>query len=153
MHPNIESTVQLSQAKQKALHDLHSKEREFTLGQLVLAKNFRQGAKWLPGKIIERLGLLTYLVQVKENLTWKRHVDQLRSRLCQSDNTSLTPEPDNSVTFPSEQFDENSDTDVVPITAEPTTEVLPSVSATPSTPRYPHRDNRKPPDRLMYNRS
>ena len=45
-----------------------------------MAKNFRTGAPWLPGTITERLGPVTYLVRVKNNLTWKRHIDQLKSR-------------------------------------------------------------------------
>ena len=44
-----------------------------------MAKNFRTGGPWLPGTITERLGTVTYLVQVKNNLTWKHHADQLRS--------------------------------------------------------------------------
>ena len=51
LHPNVESVVCLSQAKQKAQHDVHAKEREFVIGQDVLAKNFCSGTKWLPGTI------------------------------------------------------------------------------------------------------
>ena len=36
LHPNIKSTVHLSQAKQKVQHDLHAKEREFIIGQHAL---------------------------------------------------------------------------------------------------------------------
>ena len=78
--PNVESTVRLSQAKQKAQHDTHTKGREFSIGENIMAKNFRAGAPWLPGTITERLGPVTYLVRVKNNLTWKRHIDQLKSR-------------------------------------------------------------------------
>ncbi|KAL5488826.1 hypothetical protein EMCRGX_G017834 [Ephydatia muelleri] len=34
---------------------------------------------WVPGVIVERLGPLTYLVQVSSGAFWKRHVDQLRT--------------------------------------------------------------------------
>ena len=44
-----------------------------------MAKNFRAGAPWLPGTITKRLEPVTYLVRVKNKLTWKCHVDQLRS--------------------------------------------------------------------------
>ena len=43
LHPNVETTVYLSQAKQKAQHDHHVKERAFNVVQAVLAKNFQSG--------------------------------------------------------------------------------------------------------------
>ena len=107
--------------------------------------------KWLSGKIIEVIGPLIYFVQIKDNLFWKHHVDQSRSRSSPSDNISLTPESNNSVTFPVKQFDENSNTEEAAITTEPTTDVSPSSSTTPLIPRYPHRDKQKPPNRLMHN--
>ena len=158
LHPNVESVVCLSQAKQKAQHDIHAKEREFTIGQQVLAKNFCSGIKWLPGTITERLGPLTYHVRVKNNLTWKRHVDQLRSRPNQSDTSSLEQsQSDATMTLPVVPSDDTSHTEVVPITnhtsATITEDVSPSSSATHATSRYPRRQNRRPPDKLVYDHS
>ena len=62
LHPNVESVVCLSQAKQKAQHDLHTKGREFSIGESIMAKNFRTGAPWLPGIITGKIGPVTYLV-------------------------------------------------------------------------------------------
>ena len=45
-----------------------------------MAKNYRNGPKWLPGVIVEQLGTLTLLVQLDNGMFWKRHVDQLRGR-------------------------------------------------------------------------
>ena len=45
-----------------------------------MAKNFPAGTPWLPGTITEQFGPVTYLVRVKNNLNWKRHIDQLKSQ-------------------------------------------------------------------------
>lgn len=52
-----ETQVVDQQAQQKANHDKHSREWEFTDEQLVLVKNFYLGLKWMPGVIVEALGL------------------------------------------------------------------------------------------------
>ena len=38
LQPNVESAVHLSQAKQKAQHDSHTKGREFSIGESIMAK-------------------------------------------------------------------------------------------------------------------
>ena len=43
-----------------------------------MAKNYRNGLKWLPGVIVEQVGTLTLLVQLDNGMLWKRHVEQLR---------------------------------------------------------------------------
>eukprot|EP00731_Ephydatia_muelleri_P034546 Em0065g7a len=77
MRPDVESRVNEQQAKQKACHDGNSPFREFFLGQNGMSRNLRNGPDWVPGVIVERLGPLTYLVQVSSGAFWKRHVDQL----------------------------------------------------------------------------
>lgn len=42
-----------------------------------MAKNFRKGAQWICGKIIDQVGPLTYQVEMADGLTWKRHMDHL----------------------------------------------------------------------------
>ena len=42
----------LSQAKQKAQHDSHTKGKEFSVGESIMAKNFRTGAPWLPVQLL-----------------------------------------------------------------------------------------------------
>ena len=51
---------------QKTGHDRHSYQRELHVGQNVMAKNLRPGAAWVPGVVVERVGPLTYLVQVDD---------------------------------------------------------------------------------------
>ena len=41
-------------------------------------KNRRPGPTWLPGEIIQKLGPVTYLVDVFDDHPWKCHTDQLK---------------------------------------------------------------------------
>ncbi len=52
------------------------KLRSFSVGQVVLVRNYRGGEKWLDGKITEILGPVTYLVSVNGTCV-KRHVNQM----------------------------------------------------------------------------
>ena len=65
MRPDINRKVGIKQAQQKFYHDQHSNARELFIGQRVMVRNLRPGDKWVPGTIIERTGLLSYVVQVK----------------------------------------------------------------------------------------
>ena len=44
------------QADQKNYHDLHSRDRQFGVGQKVMARNFLQGLTWVPGVVTEVCG-------------------------------------------------------------------------------------------------
>ena len=139
LQPNVESAVHLSQAKQKAQDDSHTKGREFSIGESIMAKNFRTGAPWLPGTITERLGPVTYLVRVNNRLTWKRHVDQLRSRTQSTDESAPeTVSTDDYIPAHTSITDAVSENSCAPSPNAPTS-------------RYPQRENRRPPDRLVYN--
>ena len=46
----------------------------------MMAKNLRPGAAWVPRVVVERVGPLTYLVQVDDGGLWKHHIDHLRGR-------------------------------------------------------------------------
>ena len=90
LKPNCDDQVAYRQAQQKQHHDHHAKAREFSIGQEVMARNFRAGNKWVPGVIVEK-GPLSYVVRLHSG-------DHLRER-------GVTPEtqpslPDsNSETF------------------------------------------------------
>ena len=75
--PDVNKSVCAEQAKQKSHHDSHSKSGEYFVGQNVQAHNFHTGPCWAAGVIVERLGPLTYLVQVDSVVFWCRHVDHL----------------------------------------------------------------------------
>ena len=46
---DLAKNVNHKQAVQKAHHDLHAKTRVLDGGQRVMARNFGEGLKWLPG--------------------------------------------------------------------------------------------------------
>ena len=78
LRPNMEGQVVNKQANQKVTHDQHSRDREFMIGQRVMARNLRPGPKWIPGTIVGRNGPLSYVVQVEGGQVWKRHIEHLR---------------------------------------------------------------------------
>ena len=79
LKPSVESQVLMKQSLQKACHDRRAREREWDVGQTVLARNLRPGPDWVPATVVEKLGPVTYHVRTQESLLWKRHADQLRS--------------------------------------------------------------------------
>ena len=55
-----------------------TRQRELLPVQNVLAQNYHDGPKWIPGVIVQQLGPLTYSVQVRDGICWRHHIDQLR---------------------------------------------------------------------------
>ena len=43
-----------------------------------MARNLRDGPPWVPGAVVQVLGPLTYVIQVRGGQRWKRHVDHIR---------------------------------------------------------------------------
>lgn len=78
LRPDSEAHVLAKQTQQKWDHDRHSRVRHFMIGQTVMEKNFRPGPDWTPAKIAERLGPLSYLVELSDGMLWRRHVDHLK---------------------------------------------------------------------------
>ena len=70
--------VNRKQAVQKAHHDLHTKARVLDVGQRVIAYNFGEGPKWLPGTIPQQLGPVIFEVKLEDGGLWKHHTDQLK---------------------------------------------------------------------------
>ena len=56
------------QASQKQYHDNHCRVRVFTVGDKVLAKNFRAGPKQVQGNIVDCQNSVTYQVKVFHNM-------------------------------------------------------------------------------------
>ena len=78
LKPDAKHHVAERQAQQKADHDQHARVRQFSVGDIVMAKNFRSGPNWLPATVVERLGPLSYLVETADKLLWRRHVDHVK---------------------------------------------------------------------------
>ena len=78
LSPQLESRVGNQQANQKSQHDQRAKTREFFVDQEVMTRNLRPGPKYVTGVVVQKLGLLSYLVEVGDGLVWRRHVDHLK---------------------------------------------------------------------------
>ena len=129
--PSLDMKVYNKQIKQKGYHDQHTKERSFAVGDLVFVSELPCKRKWFQGKIIERKGPLTYIVELSDGRIIRRHVDHIRVR------TSET----------------------VPQTTEDAFGTLPPFTSTPpvtqtpvSAPQMLRRSQRisRPPDRYTY---
>ena len=63
------------QAQQKDQHDTHMQgHANFNRGQ-------KGSASWIPGKITQKSGPLSYVVDVQGGRAWKCHIDQLNECL------------------------------------------------------------------------
>ncbi|XP_039376533.1 uncharacterized protein K02A2.6-like [Mauremys reevesii] len=71
-----------------------AKDRTFSPGQPVLARNYTSGAKWVPATVITQMGPVSYTIQTAEDLTWQRHVDQLLPGHTSPQDTSSVELPD-----------------------------------------------------------
>lgn len=137
LKPSIENRVMNKQADQKTYYDTHSKARNFTMGDIVLVRNYYGENKWVYGTIIEQLGPVSYRVKVKDYV-WKRHADQLLAAGKSTSNSSETDMDE------SHWFNRNPKNVRQPSAVSTYNSVEPPKSQ--STRRYPHRI-RRPPDR------
>lgn len=143
LRPDVNNTVHNEQAKQKKNHDRHCQGRQYFIGQNVSARNFRAGPPWSAGVVVERLGPLTYLVQVTSGVFWRRHVDHLRP----IDDAAKVPDQGQST---SSMSDLPVQSDFIPVPGTENTETLPVCEQAPTSipeRRYPRRLNRRPPSR------
>ena len=76
LKPSVEDHVHDQQLEQKRYHDRHVQERSFQVGQPVLARNLREGAKFVRGSVTRKLEPANYEIMVQGHV-WKRHGDQL----------------------------------------------------------------------------
>ena len=81
MRPNAKEQVMSKQAKQKAQHDEHAKSRSLVPGAAVLARDYSGPDKWISGIVLQRLGLITYSIEISNGRIVKHHIDQLKPRV------------------------------------------------------------------------
>ena len=77
LHPNIGSRVQTKQLHRKAAVDTHRRLRQFAAGQHIMTRDFYNGARWIPGTVVDQTGPVSYRVRVQGGRVWRRHVDHL----------------------------------------------------------------------------
>ncbi|KAL7839170.1 hypothetical protein SRHO_G00258280 [Serrasalmus rhombeus] len=81
LKPSVARAVHQSQEAQQQRRWLHSKQRQFAVGEPVLLRDYRKGEdKWMPAVVIEKTGPVSYKVNVGTQGVWKHHVDQLLTR-------------------------------------------------------------------------
>jgi len=77
MKPNKERVNQRQETRIKFHDEINRKTKDFLLGENTLVQNLRSSnPKWITGKIVKKLGPLTYLVQINGQ-EHKHHIDQL----------------------------------------------------------------------------
>ncbi|XP_026991216.2 uncharacterized protein K02A2.6 [Tachysurus fulvidraco] len=139
----LKETVQRQQEHQVQRRNLRAKDRLFATGSSVLARNYGSGPKWVPVTVEAQTGPVSYKVKTADNLSWRRHTDQLLGGA-----STVTDVPE--VT---DATDVNSPTSLV-FTKEPTMTSNDSFANEPLSPsaengtqigrRYPVRERRPP---------
>ena len=78
LKPDLSIQVNNRQIDQSATKG-GSGPRHFSIGQRVIARNYSGHSKWVSGTVRTQLGPLSYEVEIKPNLIWRRHTDQLKA--------------------------------------------------------------------------
>ena len=78
--PSREARVESNQQRQKKGHDLHARERQFSLGDHVFVRNFANGPVWLSGRVLEVTGPCPCVVTLQDGRLVRRHQDHIRRR-------------------------------------------------------------------------
>ena len=79
LKPSVSGKVEWKQTKiyTKQAHQC----RDFVKDDYVYVKNFSTGPKWLPGKIVNVTGPLSYVIELDNGRLVRRHVDHIRKKL------------------------------------------------------------------------
>ena len=117
MQPNLSSTVEKHQLKQKSAHDNSKPLVSFTKGQTVLVHNQRGMPKWITGRILQQKGPVSYLVRVGSKIRYC-HVDHLLKSNVIADSEGTVAHTKNRDTEAADIFIPTED--VIDVTAEPT---------------------------------
>ena len=62
LKPDLQEHVEAKQAQQKEQHDTHARCPVFGVDQNVMVKNRHAGPSWIPGKVMQQVGPVTYHV-------------------------------------------------------------------------------------------
>ena len=73
LKPNTETKVHNQQGLQKSNHDIYSQFRQLEVGQEVMVRSYCDiDPSWISGKIVEKKGDVTFLIEIKDGSIWKR---------------------------------------------------------------------------------
>lgn len=79
--PTVQSNVQDAQIKQKQYRDRTNALRKFQVDELVYVENFpTKRPRWIPGRIVQVTGPLSYKVKLNNGSLVRRHVDSVKRR-------------------------------------------------------------------------
>ena len=135
--PDVAKRVQDAQTTQKDHHDLHCKERQFSKGDKVMARNYAGTPQWLPGQVTAVTGPVSYQVTLADGRLWRRHQDQL---IKATHMTDVQGQPDTDFDFDTSDTTSDSTTS----TSQMMDKNVPESSCRRSS------RVRRPPDRLTF---
>ncbi|XP_058872250.1 uncharacterized protein K02A2.6-like [Acipenser ruthenus] len=78
LRPAVGGRVRAAQAKQKFQHDQHAKVRLLNVGDTVYVRMFGVEDKWTQGTILEKVGPVSFQVELTDGRVIRRHQDHLR---------------------------------------------------------------------------
>ncbi|CAG2211726.1 unnamed protein product [Mytilus edulis] len=86
-NPGRKNRVQQKQQRQKQSHDKTAQVRNFNVGDSVYILSHNREAKWITGTLIKRTGPVSFVIELNDGRTVKRHQNQIRHKYDQySDN-------------------------------------------------------------------
>ena len=88
LKPNRSKAADETHDRQEAARDKQATPRRLHVGDCVYARNYSSGPKWLPGQVVQVEGSVLYHVKLKDGRVQRRHIDQLRSRLPDSEDAT-----------------------------------------------------------------
>ena len=70
LRPDSTVRVDERQLSQKRDHNRCAKEREYSVGDNVMVRNYGNGPRWMSSVVIEQKGPLSYTLQLESGLRW-----------------------------------------------------------------------------------
>ena len=81
LHP-CQPDITKAEARRQKNYNAHTRPHQFSPEDTVWARNFQQGPRWIAGNIEATIGRVTCKMKIDgKDVYWRRHVNQLRTRL------------------------------------------------------------------------
>ena len=79
--PDVCQQVLDKQVVQKSQYDQHLQVRIIDVSDLVMVKNYKQDhVSWTPGTMLEKYGIISFLITLSDGTICRCHIDQIRKR-------------------------------------------------------------------------